>query len=94
MAHVAVPVSAAAKVLNKKDKRAVAAATTVRKGNPGGAPRKGAPWPLLPGSELASTFIGHKQQVERIKNARENNAKRLNVKNPPICSAVAMYEES
>eukprot|EP00965_Chrysotila_dentata_P262682 6214640-Pleurochrysis_carterae.AAC.2 len=46
MAHVVVPVSAATKDLNKKDKRAVAAARTARKGNFGGAPLGGAPYEL------------------------------------------------
>eukprot|EP00965_Chrysotila_dentata_P098632 3260719-Pleurochrysis_carterae.AAC.1 len=46
MAHVPVSVSAATKGLNKKHKRAVAAATTARKGNPGEAPRGGAPYEL------------------------------------------------
>eukprot|EP00965_Chrysotila_dentata_P178480 5894385-Pleurochrysis_carterae.AAC.1 len=46
MAHVPVPVSAATKGLNKKDQRAVAAATTARKGNTGRATRGGAPYEL------------------------------------------------
>eukprot|EP00965_Chrysotila_dentata_P103175 3406392-Pleurochrysis_carterae.AAC.2 len=48
---------------------------------------------MLSVSELARTSTGEgpqkKQQVERIKNARDNNAKRLQVANLPICSAVA-----
>eukprot|EP00965_Chrysotila_dentata_P129735 4288772-Pleurochrysis_carterae.AAC.1 len=120
MAHVAVPVSAAYKGQTKKDKKAIAAAATGRKGSgaPGGAPRGCAPYelpngqwcskgshvplytrqgqswlPMLPGSALArpSTrkVLKNKEQVERIKNARENNAKRLQVANLPICSAFA-----
>eukprot|EP00965_Chrysotila_dentata_P163810 5407840-Pleurochrysis_carterae.AAC.4 len=42
--------------------------------------------PLLPGP-LPHKVLKYKQQVERTKNARENNAKRLRVANLPICSA-------
>eukprot|EP00965_Chrysotila_dentata_P103548 3417882-Pleurochrysis_carterae.AAC.1 len=107
MAHVAVPVAAAYKGQTEKDKKAIAAAATGRKGSnaPGGAPRKGAPY-KLPNGQWCSKGTCHfthdklnpggpcyrdprwpgpppekvlknKQQVERIKNARENNAKRL-----------------
>eukprot|EP00965_Chrysotila_dentata_P077865 2568463-Pleurochrysis_carterae.AAC.1 len=55
--------------------------------NPGGPCYRDPRWGPLPDKVLKN-----KQQVERIKSARENNAKRLQVANLPICSAMASPE--
>eukprot|EP00965_Chrysotila_dentata_P056147 1861075-Pleurochrysis_carterae.AAC.1 len=56
--------------------------------NPGGLCYRDPRWP----GPLPDKVLNNKQQVERIKNARENNAKRLQVANLPylpICSAIS-----
>eukprot|EP00965_Chrysotila_dentata_P124930 4129920-Pleurochrysis_carterae.AAC.1 len=53
--------------------------------NPGGPCYRDPRWP----GPVPEKVLKNKQQVERIKNARENNGKRLQVANLPICSAVS-----
>eukprot|EP00965_Chrysotila_dentata_P047883 1588359-Pleurochrysis_carterae.AAC.1 len=123
MAHIAIPVSAATKSFNKKDKRSVVAVapSRFRSMANGTQPSGGAPYELPDGQwcskgtchfnhdqvnpgghcyrdprwpgPLPEKVLKNKQQVERIKNARENNAKRLQVANLPICSAIAAGHE-
>eukprot|EP00965_Chrysotila_dentata_P163396 5396691-Pleurochrysis_carterae.AAC.3 len=57
--------------------------------NPGGPCYCDPRWP----GPLPEKVLKNKQQVERNKNVRENNAKRLQVANLPICSAIAAGHE-
>eukprot|EP00965_Chrysotila_dentata_P219637 6191252-Pleurochrysis_carterae.AAC.3 len=56
--------------------------------NPGGPCYRDPKWP----GPFLDKVLKNKLQMERIKNARENNAKHLNVTKLPICADIAIYE--